>query len=531
VTGVRLGAAAACLVVLALGFSPEDCRAWDEDIVVSAQSDSVEIVALAADPDLTDTLYALLARSASQTVPPAPDEIALSWDGGSTWSPLCHPVPSRWGRGGIDMVLAESSLCLVETRCDSACSRLIACQYDAETGELLYTTVVQDDLVSGADVSLACGHPEGQPYTYVYLAAIIDRDGGPLLFFARSPNGGVSWFDEIVLGVGDLGRIDLTSAPGTDGHLLLSYIESGQVYLALNVDCGHSEYWADVYSYIGPAAAGSRPTVAAQGSLAVLAWELPEGDVAYCCSQDAGCTWELSGLLAASEHRESAPAVAAEACGRFHLLYTDATVPRVFHRYSWSPVEIGSWSTPETVSDGSVWFAPEASDLQAVEGSANAVGALFVAPTDRVVCFDSERLPGAAVDAMGREVAAGATAGGGGAARGIHAHLSLRCASPSPGPPPFELIAGAASLSRFQAGAGIYLEILDINGRLLRCMPVTGSVSTASELGFQQTTVWWDGMDGWQRGVPPGVYVARLRAALPEAQEVLSAKCRILLIR
>lgn len=88
---------------------------------------------------------------------PAGDEsrCAASAGGPGTCS-LC-------GRGGIDMALGGSSLCVAETRCDSSSCSLVAHVHSPETGDLLHTTVVQGDLTAVGDVSLSSDDAGGVP--------------------------------------------------------------------------------------------------------------------------------------------------------------------------------------------------------------------------------------------------------------------------------------------------------------------------------------------------------------------------------
>ncbi|MCK4306457.1 MAG: hypothetical protein KAY24_19605, partial [Candidatus Eisenbacteria sp.] len=483
-------AACAGTILLAcylLGPSCPTSRAWDLDIIVSTVTDSVDAVALVADPCVIDHLYALLAKVDSvRTTRPSEDEIAVSHDGGANWSNLAfHPAPSL-GRGGIDMALGESTLCVAETRCDSSSCALVTSSYSPVTGDHLCAAVVLDNLIGVGDVSLCSDQMVGVTATSLYLAAVVDQGSGPLLYFARSLDDGLTWQDGAQLADGNLEWIDLAATPEVGGRIFLAYICGNEVHLALNLDCGHSEYWAEVYSVTGPAAEGSRPAVAVHAPVALLAVEIPEGDIAYCRSLDTGMTWYPWSCLVGTAHHETAPLLSADGCGVFHFLYTDVTEANLLHRASTALEPPGFWGDPQIVSDEAIWVAPEATDLDALADPGGGSGALFVHAGERITYFDAER-PAAALEADTRRPSVGNSK--------LEATFTLQLAGQNPTRGPVDLLVrmgghgnraaepnatGArtdpsgspsatgtvASLSgHMDQGTGVRLEILDPAGR------------------------------------------------------------------
>jgi hypothetical protein len=507
-------------------------HAWEQDILVSGESDSVDVVTLVADPCDAGHLYALLAR----TQPPGRalrdfDEVAVSCDGGISWQGLCFPGLPQLGRGGIDMALGEAFLGVAESRIASSGCSLVVCFYDSNTGDLVRESAVLTDLPSVGDVSFCSDQDVGQPGNTFFLAAVLDQGRGSQLYFTRSLDGGATWQDEVVLATGGLGWIDLTYVPGSGGHIELAYILDGNLFLAVNFDCGHSEYWGEMYWGAGPVEEGAHPSVAGRDSVIVAAVGVPDGNVEYYFSLDAGLSWHCGGVLAGTAHHETSPVLAADASGLFHLLYTDATECRTYHRASLRPEDPLSWTMPVPVSDGDIRVGPETTHLEARSDPAGGAGALFVTAGHRLVCFDVDGGGAAAVRDGRRDAAPGGDQ---------EASFVLRLAGPNPTRFPVHLTVchvagGRADRSPPSAGTTldgeIRLEILDATGRRVRSIPLARMPPLSGLSGERVLRILWDGLDQQQHPVSPGLYVARLCGSGMNAIRSPARTARILIIR
>ncbi len=481
-------------------------RAWGSDVRVLAEADSVDRVALAADLEDGQRLYALLGRTAPAPGAQAGDEIAVSPDGGASWSLLARVPPAAEGRSALAMAAAGTSLCVVEA-CLGVPHRVLQARcFDERTGALLSTTPILENLDGAGDLSLCAGTHPALPAPVLFLAAVVDQGSGSNLFFARSGDGGLTWTDDVFFGVGDLGCVDVTFSQDITGHVLLTYILGDRAHFALNHFCGHSEYWGTVYGELGEAATDARPSVVVRSGVALVAWETPSGDVTYVYSLNGSYAWQPGGLLAAGPLRQLEPRLSISATGCFHLTYLDLGDARVHHRATWTPNVPESWSSPFMVSDGSVWAGSGMLDLHSPGPPLGGVAALFVEAGERTVAFD--RQPPAATRA-GRD-------------RETPRAGSVLLRAPSPASPPiaFSVEVAPGALAGVEQLA---IEILDVSGRLVRRMPLTrvrgGDV------------VVWDGRDHWQRPVCPGIYLARVRRAGSVDPEGGSGVRRILLVR
>ncbi len=521
--GARLLArlvAAACLAPLCLGFFAGVCLAWNQDVLVSATSDSLDEVALVADPASPQRIYSLLARThtSGESVP---DEIAVSNDGGLSWSTLCNPVAPPQGRGGVDMAIADSVLCVASTDSDGSSASLVASLYHAEGGALLHTAVVRDGLAWGADVTLTTDAPPGAACAILCLAAVVGTDQGAELFFARSLDGGWTWCDDVVLSTGELGRVELASMGDPDGHIYAGCIQEERASVHINSSSGHSEYWGDTWGDLEVASEGARPAIAARDGVVVMAWEITFGDVDYYYSLDGGTIWHPGGTLAGTAHIEAAPALTAQPDGVFHLIYTDATEGCLYHRWSSTPAQSSSWTAPVAVSDSGVRVTPEAAQITAFEGGA--VGALFIGPVHRRAHFDVDYGEASSVDdptdRNDRD----------GASRDLpRARFTLDLPGMSPAQPPVEIVVRCVAAGEALTGDRVSIEILDVTGRLVRSLPLTGTLPPA---GAESLTACWDGRDHRGHRVSPGSYLIRLRTTDPRGGSATQASRRILLMR
>lgn len=423
---------------------PASGLAWQGDVCISTATDLAETVSLIADSEVPSRLYALLGHAGY--------EIVLSTDLGESWSPL---VPATGATAsGRDLAITDTTLCIAQVHAPY----LTLALHSALTGDLLETIVLKDDLLAGGDLVLL----RDPVAPLLYLATVIDQGGGPTLYFTRSFNGGHTWQDGRLLAWGNLERIDLTAMPGSDGRLLLAYWMDGGIYLAINFDCGHSEYWGDVYGQWGSAVSGSRPAVTGQGEVGLVAWTDPAGEIVTWYSTDGGTHWIEGDPLGTG----TAPVLRAESDGLFHAAYTGSATSDLFYCYSWAPWEANAWSTPIAVNDAPIVPASETTALAILNDHTPNVGALFVSAGDRLTYFDVEpRQSTSAAAEMSRALTV----------RGLCAPLLFS--------------------TRMRGGS---LEILDLQGRHVRTLPAGPEVL-------------WDGRNAQGHAVQPGIYLARLR--------------------
>ncbi len=464
----RRCAALPCLALVLAAFlwGASSSSAWDQDICVSFSADSIDVVKLVVDPVDADHLWALLTRN----TPPAEGVIMVSRDGGASWTTLCALDQPPLGRGGIDMCLAPGLLCVAQTWIDVASTSLVATTYESSTGVLQQSITLIDGLASGGDVSLCNDQEIGIGAKHLYLSAVVDYGDGGMLFFARSITGGATWEQQVDLAWGDIGGIHVASSPESEGHLLLTFIRDGLLWILWNSECGHSEYWGEMFWGVGGAVPGSRPAAAGRGQIALMAAEAPGGDVEYYYSPDAGHTWLLGGMLASSPNYEGAPVFAVDPRGTYHLLYTDFGEGQTYHRTTMTPDWPPSWSAPSPVSDGAAWTGPETTHLEAFLDMGGGAATLHVDAVDRIAYFDAQPHPHA--EAPDDDP----VPGGGG----------LRLVGPNP-------TRGEVRFAPAAECGGLRIEILDSTGRIVRRVSADR----------------WDGCDHHQRPVPPGAYFAR----------------------
>jgi hypothetical protein len=531
---VRSAVARALVVLILICVRPGTGWAWGPDVPVLAGPDSLDRVCLCADTEHPNRLYALLARTA-----PCPagavDSIARSVDGGEHWLPWAALAGAELGRGGLDMAQSRETLCVAEARRDVPYATLVVHRGDTTNGQPLADAIVLDSLTDVGDVSLCSGTHPGWPRPALYLAAVVDPGSGRNLFFARSLDGGSTWTDRVYFGGAEgLGRVAVASETNGDVYVLLAYVLDGRMCAAINFDCGHSEYWGQVYGDLGDAAAGARPALALWGDLAVIAWETPEGDVTYLHSQQGVYLWQSGGLLADSPDRECEPVLTPDCSGRLHLIYIDAGQAALRHRTSWSPQWLNSWTPAVRVSDEEIFAGPGACALSPLRDSTNGVGAVFLAAVSRSAYFDSD--PGDASSVADRGAGADPRPiGAGPGAPSDPTSWSLVALGPQPVCPPVEFIVRChlfTANSAIDFGANEFsIEILDISGRRVRSLRVCPGPDAFGHAGTAEVRIGWDGCEQSGRPAGQGIYFVRLSGPAGAAQPVAGSARRMLVIR